>query len=118
MPNGTSDLFLLKHSVVIEMLDGFDGETVIGQGRELEGERGGPFRPITASTLRQVALESSGDEVRVTEQDHAYYMLHFEALWITVDEKSPLYERLVRSHEEWRQAIRKRFLDEQAWESK
>jgi hypothetical protein len=112
VPNGTSDLFPLKHSVLIEMLGGFDGETVIGHGREVEGGRGREFTPITAPTLKEVALESSGDEVRVTEQDHAYYILHFQALWISVDEKSPLFERLVSGHSEWRDALLKKLMDQ------
>lgn len=123
MPNGTSGHFHLKRSELIGMVSQLKDDQVVGHASDMDPpDVSGWFRPITASALKQIAGEGvsfqpsaipiSHDEVFVTEQDQADYILHFKAVWVSVEGKSPLYTGLAKCHREWKEDLLKRLRGE------
>lgn len=93
MPNGMSDHFKLKRIALDEIIRQFEGETTLGKSSGT----------VTAAALGRLLQELDREEILISEQDHAFYVLHLSIdehtnpnrdRWIIVGEESPLYARL------------------------
>jgi hypothetical protein len=103
----------MKRAELDQLISQFEGEAVLG-------EAGKSLVPITAYALRRFLQEWDGEETLVSEQDHAWYIVHFSRpdklpdphadRWLSVGEASPLYAELRRCHAESLEELRRRLL--------
>ena len=88
MPNGRSGGFYLKPPELEQLLKQHNGEVVVGKTLN---------ESVTASGMMRILGEWKRDEVPIEEQDHSWYIVHFPE-WVTVDEKSPLFQGFRKAH--------------------
>jgi len=111
MPNGMSDHFVMKRAELDQLIRQFEGETVLGKRSS---------GPVTASALSRLLQDWDGEETLISEQDYAWYIVHFSRpdkyadphahRWMSVGEESPLYAGLKRCQAEWHEELRRRLL--------
>jgi len=91
MPNGRSGGFYLKPAEFEQLLMHHDGETVVGKTLK---------QSVTVADMMRVLKDWKRGDVPIEEQDHSWYIIHFPD-WVSVTEKSPLFEEFRHAQAEF-----------------
>jgi hypothetical protein len=119
MPNGLSAYFVVKRTELTQLIEVLDDDTIVSDATFLEGHESRNVK-MTASELKEVIRDfdptkshapTHGDDVVVTEQDRAYYILHLQP-WVSIGKESALFEGMERLKAEWNMRLLKKLQGE------